>query len=127
MSVCVMCSLLVHPQSIEPDPYIPCSKVDIKQFIACHAKEQNVNPKLMLEIAKRESTFNPKAVGDGGKALSCFQFHKPTFESMEKKYGENLNYDSCFDQSKLASWAVKQGYGKAWTTYSEAKKTVSTS
>lgn len=69
----------------------------------------------MLAVSKCESGYNPKAVGDGGRARNIFQFHKPTWDSFTKKMGEELDYNSYHDQSKVASWAFSNGYASHWT------------
>lgn len=56
-----------------PDPVLkPASWDDI---ITATAKAQGVNPSLALAVANRESSLNPDAVGDGGKAIGMFQLH----------------------------------------------------
>lgn len=58
-----------------------------------------------------------KVKGDGGRAYNEFQFHKPTWDRMSKKMGEELDINSGYDQAKLATWAVANGYGREWTSY----------
>lgn len=57
--------------------------------------------------------------GDNGHANGVMQIHKPTFERWEKQMGEDLNYDSTFDQIKVSAWAFAQGesYRDDWTMY----------
>jgi hypothetical protein len=43
-------------------------------------------------IIQHESNYNKDAIGDGGKAYSYMQFHKPTFKQYNKKYQLNLDY-----------------------------------
>lgn len=47
----------------------------IQQQIADEAARQGVRPELALAIARRESSFNPNAIGDGGRAVGLFQLH----------------------------------------------------
>lgn len=48
---------------------------DIQSMIVRIAKEEGVDPAIMLSIAQQESGFNPNAVGDGGKSFGLFQIH----------------------------------------------------
>jgi hypothetical protein len=70
------------------------------------------------EIIKNESSWNPKAVGDSGRAKSLAQFHKPTFEEFMKESGmTNLEYENGFDQITLMVWAFDNDKENHWTTY----------
>lgn len=48
---------------------------DIQSMIVGIAKEEGVDPAIMLSIAQQESGFNPNAIGDGGKSFGLFQIH----------------------------------------------------
>lgn len=48
---------------------------DIQSMIVRIAKEEGVDPAIMLAIAQQESGFNPNAVGDGGKSFGLFQIY----------------------------------------------------
>lgn len=48
---------------------------DMQAMIVGIAKEEGVDPAIMLSIAQQESGFNPNAVGDGGKSFGLFQIH----------------------------------------------------
>lgn len=45
------------------------------EIISAVAKAQGIAPELALAVARRESSMNPSAVGDGGKAIGMFQVH----------------------------------------------------
>ena len=51
---------------------------DIQSMIVRVAKEEGVDPAIMLAIAQQESGFNPNAVGDGGKSFGLFQIYSST-------------------------------------------------
>jgi hypothetical protein len=57
----------------------PASWEDIVTTIA---KQHGVNPRLALAIAKRESSVDPSAVGDSGKAIGMFQLHEAAAADM---------------------------------------------
>ena len=46
-----------------------------EEIISALAEEQGIAPELALAVAKKESNLNPKAIGDGGKAVGMFQLH----------------------------------------------------
>lgn len=71
--------------------------------------------RLMMEIVACESSFNHKAVGDGGKAYGLAQFHKPTFYRMAKKAGYDGEWKSSKYQITLLKWAVDNGYTDEWS------------
>lgn len=48
---------------------------DIQSMIVRVAKEEGVDPAIMLSIAQQESGFNPNAVGDDGKSFGLFQIY----------------------------------------------------
>lgn len=48
---------------------------DMKRLIIRVASEEGVPPDVMLAIAEKESGFNPKALGDGGKSYGMFQIN----------------------------------------------------
>lgn len=72
-------------------------------------------------VIRCESQYNPKARGDSGRALGVGQFHKPTFERLSKLMGEELDYNSYYDQTKLLAWSLDNGYGANWTAYRAIK------
>jgi len=68
-----------------------------------------------------ESQYNPTAKGDGNRALGVAQFHKATFERLSKLMGEELDYYSYYDQTKLLAWGLENGYGNNWSAYRAIK------
>ena len=89
----------------------------INDFIVEYSKTYNVPEKTLNRVIKAESNYDCEAKGDHGKANGISQFHKPTFEWLSKKEGEQLDYNSCQDQIKLLAWSIANGFGKHWTTY----------
>jgi len=75
----------------------------------------------LMVVAKCESGYKKDVYGDGGRAYSVFQFHRPTFERWAIEMGEELDYYSYNDNIKLASWAFAKGekYKKHWTCYTK--------
>lgn len=73
----------------------------------------------LMAVMKCESGYRLHVYGDGGRAYSLMQFHKPTFEAFSKELGETLDYYSPHDQIKLGAWAFAKGYQKHWTCASK--------
>ena len=109
-------------------------KGEIQSFIAEAAGVYGSDPKVLTEMARRESNFQTGVVNDwdsnakkGTPSKGLFQFIEPTFKSyaaQAKKakpeawanLGE-LNWNDWRQQALTASWAVANGHGKAWSTY----------
>jgi len=107
---------MVRPQSIMADAeLIPPKVLTVKESIVFYAQQYKVSEKKMLAVAFCESSFNPKAVGDGGRARNIYQYHLPTFIAFEKQLGEDLDYNSYHDQAKLTAFAFSKGYDSHWT------------
>lgn len=73
-------------------------------------------------VTKCESTQNPKAINyhDGGygkHSVGLWQFQKSTFDSYAKKMGQELDYNSALDQTKVASYMLSKNQGHQWTCY----------
>lgn len=110
---------------------------EIKGFIEKAAAAYGTDPKVLTEVARRESNFQTGAVNDwdsnakkGTPSKGLFQFIEPTFKSyaaQAKKanpqawegLGE-LNWLDWRQQALAAAWAIKNGHGSAWSTYKAA-------
>lgn len=123
--------LLLAQPSIADDHYPKLSWDDIpvQEIIKCIAPAYGQDPVLISNVIKRESTYNPNAVHDGGRGKGVTGFHTDTFNRWNKQYlketGEVIIYDSTLDQIKLMSWAFSKGesYRDDWTSYNKIKKT----
>ena len=81
------------------------------------ARFYGVDEDFALCVAFRESSYNPLAVGDGGRALGLYQFWLSTWRMIRKKMGEDttdyrMNPN---EAAKTACWAFAHGYGYHWT------------
>ena len=76
-----------------------------------------VDSRVVSKVIDCESNGIHESVGDGGRSKGIGQFQEATFLRMEKKLGEDLNYNSSYDQVKLLTYAISQGWGREWTTY----------
>lgn len=89
--------------------------MSVPELIDYIAPQYGTDPEDIKKVAWCESSYRPHAVGDGGKARNVMQFHEPTFNEFSKKLGEELNYNSAYDQIKLASYMFSQGKQFHWT------------
>lgn len=68
-----------------------------------------VSQDMLKAVAMVESSNNPKAVGDGGKALGMYQLHKPAWEQISeqrKKAGlETWSWSYALDKDISAIYA----------------------
>lgn len=110
------------------------------QFINFAASSYGVNPKLLSEIARRESNFNTGDIANnwdsnakkGTPSKGMFQFIEPTFKSMmpqAKKanpqawQGVSENWTDWKAQALTTAWAISSGKGSHWSTYKSALAT----
>lgn len=107
---------------------------EIKGFIAEAASAYGADPKVLTEMARRESSFKTDVTNDwdsnakkGTPSKGLFQFIEPTFKSMAPKakaanpqawanMGEP-NFNDWRHQALTAAWAVANGQGSHWSTY----------
>lgn len=118
----------------------PKDQGEIDSFIQSAASAYGADPKVLKEIARRESNFKADAVNNwdsnakkGTPSKGMFQFIEPTFKSMAPKakaanpkawegLGE-LNWMDWRQQALVCAWAIANGQGSHWATYNAAKKT----
>ena len=121
MVVLIMLPLLmfnIQPTKAE-SPTSPITLIP-QEYIIKYAKEFNTSPDVLLAVAKCESNFKPNAIhyNDGGKgkhSVGIFQFQESTFNTWEDILGEDLDYYSYADQSKLAAFMVSEGQLRQWS------------
>jgi hypothetical protein len=72
----------------------------------------------VARLAMCESSYRPRAVGDGGKSRGPLQYQAATFARHSTLAGrQDLRWGNPEDQFVLALWAVRNGYGREWTCY----------
>lgn len=71
---------------------------------------------LMKWLANKESKYGQdKRCGDGGKSCGLYQYRKPTWIMLQKKFNrEDLNYNNDIDQIEMTILALKNGYWYLW-------------
>ncbi len=120
MALCLAVAITHNPQHTDAD-ISPPKPLSPKETIVKYAKVYAAPEQELLTVAFCESSYNPKAVGDGGSARNIFQYHRPTFERYSGLMGERLDYHSYEDQAKLTAYIFKN-YPKekrAWTCYTK--------
>lgn len=68
----------------------PPALASIRDNITAAASAFNIEPGLLLAIARKESGFNPNAENSRSSAKGLFQFVDGTWESMKVRYGKAL-------------------------------------
>jgi len=82
-----------------------------------------VDPDLALVICRRESAFDPRAIGDGGAAHGLWQWHIDSWEHVRYRMGRSLD-DRRFDalestETALYAMGVLHLY-RWWSTFEPA-------
>jgi hypothetical protein len=78
--------------------------------------KQGWTPKQAAAIAGNlsvESEFNPKAIGDDGKAYGIAQWHKDRQDKFKELYGKNIRDSSMQEQLKFVDWELRNSESKA--------------
>lgn len=113
----VASTLLTKPQLLVADNIEPTT-MSVDQQIDYFSSLYGGDSRVIKRVMQCESNGDHSTVGDGGLSNGIFQFQKPTFNRMEKVFGEDLDYESQYDQVKLGVWALSNPkYAKEWTTY----------
>ena len=81
------------------------------------ARHYGVDEEFALCVAVNESSLDPLAVGDSGKAVGLFQWHLGSWRIMRKKMGlstvdQRLNPE---ESARTAMFAIANGYSHWWT------------
>lgn len=98
-------------------------ELSVREIIQIKSEKYGLKTSMMDQIVKCESTYNPQAEHDGGKGKGVTGYHLATFnESLamyRKQTGQNLNYNSSFDQIELMAWDYKTNPERRylWSSY----------
>lgn len=123
VSFVLLFSLLGFPskdyaEELSINPQLLTIEQQIVYFSTLYGADSNI----VLKVMECESGGNHQVTGDGGRSNGIFQFQRSTFNRMEKILGEDLNYDSQFDQVKLASFALsKPELAREWSSFRSIK------
>lgn len=84
----------------------------VKAYVRTQAEEYGVDPQLALWIVKHESSFNPRAKGDGEASRGLWQ--------ISKIYHPEVSDDDAFGVASSTHWSLQrlqEGKANEWTTY----------
>jgi hypothetical protein len=85
---------------------------EIKSMVDYYADKYEVSRDTMHKVVNCESSYNYKAVGDGGKSFGLSQIHSPSHPSITYKQSIDPNFALDFMASNIA-----KGKGKMWTCW----------
>lgn len=80
--------------------------MSMANLIRDEAIAQGVDPELALGVAQTESSFNPTAIGDGGKAHGLFQMWPIAVKDVNDYYGTNFTDSDRMDPKKNAKMGL---------------------
>jgi hypothetical protein len=97
-------------------------KLTVQEILKEVPPKYGVKVAVAESVTKCESTHNPKAINyhDGGygkHSVGLWQYQSSTWNYWSKKYGEKLDINSAYDQTKLASYMLSKNQGHQWTCY----------
>jgi hypothetical protein len=85
---------------------------EVRAYVRTQAEEHGVDPMLALWIVKHESSFNPRARGDGEASRGLWQ--------ISRIYHPEVSDAAAFSVASSTDWSLKRiSSGKAyeWSTY----------
>ena len=89
--------------------------LSIQEYARAAAEEADLNPDQFIKLVACESSWNPDALGDGGKSTGLLQFQKRTFNEFVKKYDVHyLFIENPHHQIDLAVRMLQAGRGIHW-------------
>lgn len=100
------------------------AEMTVPQIITKFSNHYNLSSDMMTKIAMCESSMNSKVIhyNDGGSdSIGLYQYKVTTFNYWSDKLGEKLKIESAYDQTKLASYMIKNNQGRQWTCYRKLK------
>ncbi len=98
-------------QSTSKDCKVKHSEKEILDFIAKAAKKYDQSNKVMVRVARCESSLNPCAYNKSGPYYGLFQFLKSTWKTTPYKDEDIYDPEA---QALAAAWMWKQGRKKEW-------------
>lgn len=83
------------------------------------ADKNNFSRTLALEVTHCESMWNPDAIhwndgAVGSHSKGAWQFKEDTFKRYANKMGEQLDYKSVHDQTRVAIYMINDGEIRQW-------------
>jgi hypothetical protein len=121
-------SILVALLGLYAQP--PSEPEDIQALIETCAHVYGADSALLQEIVRLESAFDPEAVGDHGRALGLWQWHKPSIELVLEDMDWDWDWEEDGDpranvyvSTIAACHAIENmDLGRWWSTHAPALK-----
>jgi hypothetical protein len=83
-----------------------------QELVSYYAKEYNVSEARMTATIKCESSFNPNAIGDGGKSYGLSQIHLPSHPSVTIEEATTPQF-----AIEFMAQAFQKGQQRMWTCW----------
>jgi len=94
-----------------------------KDLIEQFAEKYGSDPIVIKSVIKCESGGDHSKISDSGYSKGVAQFFEETFYRMAKLTGEDLSYESEYDQIKLLSYAMAHPeLAREWTSWVAIQK-----
>lgn len=81
------------------------------------AEAMGVDADFAACVVRHESEWDPAAIGDQGRAVGLFQWHRPSWRHVRRAMGlsiEDRRHDAR-ESTVTALWAMNNGYADWWT------------
>ena len=107
---------------IKPDEPVVI-KETTKELISFYSQKYAVSEQLVSCVIEKESSFDPLAIGDNGKAVGLGQFHLATWRTFRAKMGLD-GKDERTDKAeaiKTLVWGLSQGLGSHWSPVKDGR------
>lgn len=88
------------------------SAQEVKAYVRAQAVERGVDPQLALWIVKHESSYNPRAKGDGEASRGLWQ--------ISKVYHPEVSDEQAFGVASSTQWSlgrIRDGKVNEWSSY----------
>lgn len=100
---------VIAPVAPYVEPIVPV-KLTIDEKIDLVAAKYKVSPSLMKKVIYCESSYNPKAVGDGGTSFGLSQIHLPAHPEVTKEQAFDEDFainfmGESFSKNKHRMWS----------------------
>lgn len=85
---------------------------EVKAYVRARAEERGVDPELALWIVKHESSFNPRARGDGDASRGLWQ--------ISRVYHPEVSDSEAYSVSSSTKWSlgrIQAGKVEEWSSY----------
>ena len=89
--------------------------LSFREYTWYMAVQNGVDPIKYQKLIECESEWKLDVHGDENKAYGPLQFHEETFSSFAYQYGLLLDYKNPYDQVKLSTRMIKDGYLNHWS------------